>query len=134
MTREDTNEIHVIINLNFSYSCLYVHLSALFNIDTSTPPRMTFKYGSLCGNVVDTRDRYNELVLTWSDMRLRRSREDNVLTILSNDGEELTVVNVEDDESRFSRLVVDWEFFKLIEFVFVFFVVSPTEKYFLSRN
>jgi hypothetical protein len=40
-------------------------------------------------------------------MRLRRSREDNVLTILSNDGEELTVVNVEDDESRFSRLVVD---------------------------
>jgi hypothetical protein len=31
-------------------------------------------------------------------------------------------------------LVVDWEFFKLIEFVFVFFVVSPTEKYFLSRN
>jgi len=38
-------------------------------------------------------------------MRLRRSREDNVLTILSNDGEELTVVNVGD--VRFSRFVVD---------------------------
>jgi hypothetical protein len=43
-------------------------------------------------------------------MRLRRSREDNVLTILSNDGEELTVVNVgdvEECEVRFSRFVVD---------------------------
>jgi hypothetical protein len=40
-------------------------------------------------------------------MRLRRSREDNVLTILSNDGEELTVVNVGDIEVRFSRFVVD---------------------------
>jgi hypothetical protein len=64
MTSEDTNEMHVIINLNFSYSCLYVHLSALFNIDTSTPPRITFKYGSLRGNVSETRDKYNEFVLT----------------------------------------------------------------------
>jgi len=40
-------------------------------------------------------------------MRLRRSRADNVLTTLSNDGVELTVVNGEDKEFRRSSSVVD---------------------------
>jgi hypothetical protein len=84
-------------------------------MDTSTPPSITLKYGSLRGNVSDTRNKYNAFVFTCSDMRLRRSREDNVSMTLSNDGEELTdgngrVVACEDvgnKEFRFSRFVVD---------------------------
>lgn len=89
-------------------------MSALFNIDTSTPPRITFKYGCLRGNESAIRDKYNELLRTCSDIILRRSSDDNVLTSLSSVGEELTDVNlrdgiVEDDNDNFlfSRLAAD---------------------------
>lgn len=65
--------------LNFSYSCLYVHLSALFNIDTSTPPSITFKYESFLGNVSAILDKYNSFLLNRSDIKLRRSAYDSVL-------------------------------------------------------
>jgi hypothetical protein len=60
MTNEDIKEINVTINLNFSYSSLYFHLSILFNIETSTPPRIIFKYESLRGNVSEILDKFNE--------------------------------------------------------------------------
>jgi len=76
------------INLNFSYSSLYFHRSILFKIDTSTPPRITFKYGSFRGNVSDIRERFRELVFKCSDISARRSVTDNAVFNLSNDGEE----------------------------------------------
>jgi hypothetical protein len=70
-------------------------------------------------------------------MRLRRSSDDNVSTILSNDGDELTDVIGRDvvggdnglKEFLFSRFVVDRDIFRFIEFEFetVFLVDSSKE-------
>ena len=69
-------------------------------METSTPPRMTFRYGSFRDNVVEIRLRQRELAVSCSKIRVRRSRDERVLTILSSDGGVFTVVNVEVDEEE----------------------------------
>ena len=111
--------MHVTINLNFSYSCLYVHLSALFSIDTSTLPRITFKYGSLRGNVSAYRVKHIEFISTISDIE---SSEDNVSQTSFDDRTELADADgrnvMVDEEFCIVKFAVDREAFKFLELGF----------------